>query len=70
MPDHTRDLNHTARLIALLHAEDLGYLKHHTCQEIADQFGLNRSTISRDLRSLEQLRRLVGVNEIKLKNLP
>ncbi len=70
MADHTRDLNHTARLIALLHADDMGKLKYYTCQEIADQFDVHKSTISRDLRSLAELRRLVGVNEVRLKNLP
>jgi len=70
MDDNIRSLNRAARLIALMNAQSFGYLKHHTLQEIANQFGLNRSTICRDLRSLNKLRRLVSANEIKLKNLP
>ena len=58
MSDHTRNLKHTARLIVLLHADDLGQLEFYTCQEIADCFDIHKSTISVDL------------NHAKLKNLP
>ena len=69
MPDHTRNVDHAARLLALMEADDLSYLKHHTCQEIADQFGINKSSISRDLKQIRELRRLLGVYRVKLKNL-
>ncbi len=49
-----RALTKAGRLLVLLRLRQQGSLDGVTLQEIADQFGVNRSTIMRDLREIDQ----------------
>lgn len=58
-----------ARLAALLEARRRGWLKDHTLQEIADLLEVNRSTIMRNLRDLDEFDQAVRDYLTRLENL-
>jgi len=62
-------LEKSARLAVLLELDRAGLLAGRTNQEIADAFGqgLHRSTILRDLRQLDDLKREASRLSAKLK---
>jgi len=53
-----RDVRHAARVIALYRARRMGWLDGKTLQEIATPLGVNRSTIMRNIRDLDQVDQL------------
>ena len=61
-------LEKSARLAVLLELEQEGLLAGRSYQEIADAFGhgLHRSTILRDLRQLDELKREVSRLEVEM----
>ena len=58
-----------ARLAALLEARQRGWLKDHTLQEIADLLEVNRSTVMRNLRDLDEFDQAVRDYLTRLENL-
>ena len=65
-------LEKSARLAVLLELDRAGLLAGRTNQEIADAFGqgLHRSTILRDLRQLDDLKREAGRLSARLNRQP
>ena len=61
-------LEKSARLAVLLELDQDGLLAGRTNQEIADAFGhgLHRSTILRDLRQLEELKRELNRLQVEM----
>jgi DNA-binding MarR family transcriptional regulator len=58
-----------ARLAALLEARKHGWLEGKTFQEIGDLLGVNRSTIMRNLRELDEYEQSTGEFLSRLENL-
>lgn len=54
----TRIITKMHRLLILRKAKDMGLLNEKSLQEIASAFSVNRSTILRDLRTLEEVREI------------
>jgi hypothetical protein len=55
---NVRNVKHVARTLALYRARRAGWLEGRTLQDLADRLGVNRSTISRNLRDLDHVRGL------------
>jgi DNA-binding IclR family transcriptional regulator len=53
-----KSLNHVARVIALQRARRMGWLEGRSLQEIGAELGVNRSTVMRNLRDLDEIEAL------------
>ena len=71
MSANTKYSRKAARLVVLYQLDRSGQLEGRTLQELADIFEVgHRSTILRDLRTLEEVKRILPEVKANLRSLP